>query len=68
VAEQSAVEIVVYGSEEDLERLDGDEEIDDAVVCPSGGAVLLVKSVLCGRGLWERPAGVEVRCWIRGIV
>lgn len=46
MSEEFAVEVVVYGSKEHLEGFDGDEEVDDAVVCPSGGAVLLLVSVL----------------------
>jgi hypothetical protein len=44
VAEELAVEIVVYGPKADLEGLDGDEAVDYAFVRLTGGLVLLLKS------------------------
>lgn len=48
VTQESTIEIIVYGSQDDLDGLDGDQEVDDALVAlPRGGVLLQDKDSAC---------------------
>ena len=40
MTQPSAIEIVVDGTDKDVDSLDGDEHVDDALVCLAGRVVL----------------------------